>query len=94
MSGEHARTDHEITEPCDLNINVLSERQVQDGLAVSRNAGWVRLACLLLLCLHNCTTMLTIKFNSTVHANDGLKSLNTVIIALVIIRVEQCMAEL
>ncbi len=50
---------------------------------ISKESLWVRLSCLLLLCLQNCTAILAIKYNSRLAASDGLKSLSTIVIVLV-----------
>ena len=53
-------------------------------LVFSKDSLRVRLTCLFLLCFQNCTAILAIKYNSRVVADDGLKSLSTIVIALVI----------
>ncbi len=50
---------------------------------ISKDSAWVRLTCLFLLCFQNCTAILAIKYNSRLVAEDGLKSLSTVVIVVV-----------
>ncbi len=52
-------------------------------LVISKDSVSVRLTCLFSLCFQNCTAILAIKYNSRIVAEDGLKSLNTVVIVVV-----------
>uniref|UniRef100_A0A7S0QMN3 Uncharacterized protein n=1 Tax=Cryptomonas curvata TaxID=233186 RepID=A0A7S0QMN3_9CRYP len=51
--------------------------------SISKDSIWVRATCLLLLCCQNCIAILAIKYNSRLSSDDGLKSLSTIVIALV-----------
>lgn len=86
----------EAHQPRDVENN---EKAVNDGgksaqqLVISKDALWVRLTCLFLLCFQNCTAILAIKYNSRVVAEDGLKSLSTVVIAVVSIEIIDLMRQ-
>jgi hypothetical protein len=60
------------------------EETKKSPIHISKDSFWVRVTCLLLLCCQNCIAILAIKYNSRLPSADGLKSLSTIVIALVI----------
>ncbi len=81
-----AKQQHSQNVPID---NENHEKALNDSgrpahqLVISKDSVSVRLTCLFLLCFQNCTAVLAIKNNSRIVAEDGLKSLSTVVIVVV-----------